>query len=301
MKKTVSIRKLLEQTVPFSLMGSDIRCEFEVSESLWNVDADESQMNQVIQNIIINAKQAMPEGGSVGVSAENIVIERDLIEKAPMKKGRYVKISIRDSGIGISKNLLAKIFDPYFTTKETGSGLGLAITHSIVQKHGGSIAVESRQGQGTTFHIYLPASFSEIPARDERPVNWVRGNGKILVIDDEGAILQVTAEMLTRLGFESKAVRTGSEAIEIFRESEESGSPFDLVITDLTIPGDIGGIGILQKIRQINPEAKVIVTSGYSNDPVLSDYQGKGFSFFIAKPFTLSDISDAIKRLLPGP
>jgi two-component system cell cycle sensor histidine kinase/response regulator CckA len=239
-------------------------------------------MNQVIQNIIINAKQAMPEGGKVLISTENVTGENGM---------KHLRISIKDTGIGIPENHLAKIFDPYFTTKQTGSGLGLSVCYSVVQKHGGRIFVESKIGIGTTFHIMLPAtdrvtteptgaSISEMPAR----------KGKILIMDDDEMLRDVLTSMLQLNGHSIISSWDGNEAISLYVDAMQIGEPFDVVIMDLTIPGGMGGKEAIQEILAINPKAKVIVSSGYSDDPIMSDPLEYGFIAAISKPYQIKDL-----------
>ncbi len=257
---------------------------------------DAGQVRQVINNIVINANQAMPEGGSIEVAAENLIIEdrHDL----PVKPGRYIKISITDQGVGIAEKHLLKLFDPYFKTKQEGSGLGLATAYSIIKKHDGHITVESQLGVGTTFHIYLPASDKVVPGKEEaRPI---KGQGRILVMDDEASLRKMVGRMLKNLGYESELAKDGAEAILMVKEAKEAEKPFDAVIMDLTIPGGMGGKEAIEKLLEIDPEVKAIVSSGYSDDPVLANFQEYGFKGMIPKPFEARSLGKVLHEVLQG-
>ncbi|MCJ7602588.1 MAG: ATP-binding protein, partial [Desulfobulbaceae bacterium] len=295
-KKTASIAEIIKDTAGFVLRGSNVRCEYHISQDLWPVQVDAGQMSQVIQNIILNARQALPAGGVIDVTCENFVKDEQLI--LPLHAGEYVKISIIDKGIGIPDNLLERIFDPYFTTKQEGSGLGLAISHSIVTKHDGYIAVNSGQGAGTTFTIYLQASKGEDP--DEQKEGWavkMKAKAKILVMDDDDMVRILVQEMLSHLGYEMISAKDGAEAIELYKGLNDAANPFDAVILDLTVPGGMGGKDAVKEILAINPEAKVIVSSGYSNDPIMTNYLEYGFSAAVAKPYQLQELLKVINKV----
>lgn len=298
LKKVISVSELVKESSRFSLRGSDVKCDFTIPGNLWSVEVDEGQVSQAIQNLIINADQAMPEGGTIHVSCKNVAIGEDDIKL--LKGGRYVMISVEDHGIGIPREHLEKIFDPYFTTKEKGSGLGLATTHSIIKKNGGHITVESEVGVMTAFHIYLPASQKK-PIKKEKSEKRVDiRKGKILVMDDEEMIRLVARTMLKRIGYEVEFATDGSEAIEMYKKAKEFGHPFDAVIIDLTIPGGMGGKEAIKKLLEINPEVKAIVSSGYSNDPVMADFRKYGFCGVVAKPYTIGELSKALTTLMNG-
>jgi two-component system cell cycle sensor histidine kinase/response regulator CckA len=296
-KKTAPILKVLENSVKFALRGSNILSEFSFQKDLWPVEIDEGQISQVIQNLAINAHQAMPVGGKIQVKARNKVIEENKVEGLSLRKGNYVEISIQDQGVGIPKDLLSKIFDPYFTTKQTGSGLGLAISHSIIQRHDGFISVKSKLGKGTTFSIFLPASPYAVVLQDEGKEELVWGQGKVLIMDDEESVLNVAAEMLRHLGYEVETALSGTKALEKYRKAKDAGKPFDVVITDLTVPGDIGGIEVLERLKKIDSQVRVIVSSGYSNDSAISNFNSYGFSDFIVKPYRIIDISKTLQKV----
>lgn len=292
--ETVSIGQLLRDSSTFALRGSNVRCEFDLPDDLWPVEVDRGQINQVINNLVINADQAMKGGGILNISAQNTLINQDY--PLPLQEGKHVKISVKDHGEGILPEYLDKLFDPYFTTKQMGSGLGLTTSYSIIIKHNGFITVESEPGVGTTFHIYLPASHRETLSLKKK--NSMYHQGKILVMDDEKMLRFVLSEMLTYLGYEVACAKDGSEAISLYTDAVHSGDPFDGVIMDLTIPGGMGGKEAIRHLLEINPHIKAIVSSGYSNDPVMSNHNEYGFSAVVTKPFTMEQLADALQNLL---
>ena len=297
-KKVTSITDVIRESALFALRGGKTRCEFSILEALWPVEVDEGQISQVISNLAINADQAMPAGGVIDILAENVTLQQGEVVTLP--PGRYIRISFIDRGIGIADEHLGKIFTPYFTTKQKGSGLGLATSYSIVKKHAGLITVESELGAGTTFNIYLPASEKEILVKEETIQNTLIGKGKILIMDDEEFVRITAGEMLTALGYTVDFAVDGAEAIEIYVNAKESGGPFDAIIMDLTIPGGMGGMEAVQKLREIDPDARAIVSSGYANVPIMSDFKAFGFSGVIAKPYSIEELSEAIKNVIVG-
>ena len=294
--KTAFISELLRDSASFALSGSNVRCEFSIPDDLWRVEVDEGQIAQVISNLIINASQAMPGGGVINLLAENIVVDER--QGIPLNNGRHVKISVTDHGIGISKEHFQQIFDPYYTTKRGGSGLGLAIAYSIVKRHNGYIDVKSIPGKETTFSIYLPASPKEALAEKESGEKIRGGKGKILVMDDEKMIRDVVGDMLGILGYEAEFAKDGAEAVELYKKAEQSVRPFDAVIMDLTVPGGMGGKEAVRKLAEIDPEVKAIVSSGYSDDPVMADFRKYGFSNVVAKPYNIKELGDALYEVL---
>ncbi|MBF0559283.1 MAG: PAS domain S-box protein [Nitrospirae bacterium] len=295
-KKVTSLEGLLKDSAGFVLRGSKSKAEVSAPDDLWHVDADEGQISQVIHNIILNADQAMPQGGIIKVRCENTVIENE--ESNILKNGRYVNIAIQDQGIGIPKGQVEKIFDPYFTTKQRGSGLGLATSYSIIKKHEGLIRVESELGVGTTFHVYLPASDKELAPAVRPDENALKGKGKILVMDDEEMVSTVAGDMLKTLGYKTEFSADGADAIERYKKAREDHEPFDIVIMDLTIQGGMGGAETIKKLREIDPDVKAIVSSGYSNDPIMANFSEFGFKGVITKPYRLSDISGVVSSVL---
>ncbi len=296
-KKITSIAGLVKDSTAFSLHGSNVRCDISVPEDIWPVEIDEGQISQVINNLVINAQQAMPKGGIVRVSCRNMEVGDD--DVLVLKAGRYVEICIKDQGVGIPPQYLDKIFDPYFTTKQTGSGLGLATAYSIISKHEGLLTVESTHGEGTTFHIFLPASDKEIPVTRKKK-KLLKGHGRVLVMDDEDVIRMIVGKMLNSMGYEPETVESGEQAIETYRHALESGRRFDAVIIDLTIRGGMGGMECIKKLLALDPTAKAIVSSGYSDDPVMSSYQEFGFKGIITKPYQIEDLSEILNRVLTG-
>jgi PAS domain S-box-containing protein len=296
-KKLVSITKLLEEWTNFHLSGSKIKPAFNIPTDLWHVEIDTGQFSQVVCNLVINAEQAMPNGGFLTVCAENVVISED----APCKPGKYVKISFQDYGVGISEENLAKIFDPFFTTKKAGTGLGLATSYSIIKQHGGYIDLTSKVGTGTTFYLYLPAS--ENVALQEQPLESLplTGEGKVLVMDDEAMIRNVVSEMLTLLGYQVTAVPDGKAAIQLYQAALHSNQPFVAVITDLTVPGGMGGLETLGCLKEIDPQVKAIASSGYANDPIMADYAKYGFCGVIGKPYKIEEFSATLNKVLQLP
>ena len=294
-RKPASIKELLKDTTEFALRGSNVTCEYFMPADLQPAEIDAGQISQVINNLVINAEQAMPEGGVIRISAENVwVTQKDGL---PLEEGNYVLISVKDEGIGIRKEHLKRVFDPYFTTKQSGCGLGLATSYSIVKNHGGHIIVESEKGTGTAFHMWLPASEKEVAVQEE-PAGLVRGNGKILLMDDDESILESTLEVLKFLGYKTEFTKNGSEAITLYMEALEAGNPFDAVVMDLTIPGGWGARETIGELIRIDPYVKTIVSSGYSDHPIMVNYRKYGFRGAIAKPYSVEELSTILHGVL---
>ncbi|MDQ7782749.1 MAG: PAS domain S-box protein [Desulfomonilaceae bacterium] len=295
-KKSVSVSDIIEDSCSFALWGSNVRCEYSIAEDLCAADVDEVQIGQVIANLVINADQAMPDGGIIHITALNLdVVPEDGL---PLQRGRYVRISVKDQGTGIPREILPKVFDPYFTTKSEGSGLGLATAYSIVKSHGGLITVESKPGFGTTFHVYVPAA-EDCPVENRDTEEKVgSGSGRILLMDDEEAIRDLAGELLGMLGYEVVTAQDGAAAIELYRSAKDALRPFDAVILDMTVPGGMGGKDAIKRLIEIDPDVKAIVSSGYSNDPVMSRYQDHGFSGMVAKPYTALELNLTLKKVL---
>ncbi len=296
-RKTAQIAQMVTDSASFVLRGSNVRCDFYLPEGLWPVSVDEGQISRVIQNLVINADQAMPDGGIIEVGAENVVLGND--RTLPLEEGRYVRITVADRGVGIPEENLQKIFDPYFTTRKKGSGLGLATVYSIMKNHNGYIHAESGAGKGAVFYVYLPASDCSPEIEEKKACNNMMrvSKGRILVMDDEEIICEIAAEILNHIGYEVSLCRDGSEALALYRQSVESQEPFDAVIMDLTIPGGMGGREAMEKLLKIDPAVKGIVSSGYSSDPIMADYRKYGFSGMIAKPYKVEDLQDVLRTL----
>jgi two-component system cell cycle sensor histidine kinase/response regulator CckA len=280
----------------FGLGGSNVRLEYTPPPELWPVEADEGQISQVINNLVINAVQAMPDGGVIQGALRNVTLSAT--SPLPLPDGRYVEMSLKDYGSGISKKNLRRIFDPFFTTKKTGSGLGLSTAYSIIEKHHGYIAVESQDGRGTLFTVYLPASDKEIPDQFEPGTEMTRGTGKILIMDDEEIILEVVAAILQNAGYSVTSARDGRQMLDIYKKAQLNGEAFDVVILDLTIPGGMGGKEAIGHLLQLDPQAKAIASSGYSNDPVMADFSSFGFRGAVAKPYSTEDLCSAVSHIL---
>lgn len=294
--KPAVITDLLRDSISFTLSGSNVKSDLSIADNLWPVMIDEGQISQVIQNVVKNADQAMPDGGIVTIRAENKTISRE--DALPLNDGRYVMISIEDTGIGIMKEHIPKVFDPYFSTKNAGSGLGLASAYSIIKNHGGLITVDSRLGKGTTFHIYLPVSEESPDLPKGSKEEFLSGGGRVLIMDDEKSVIQVAVEMLKFMGFAAEAAKDGSEAITLYKKAHKENRPFDAVILDLTIPGGMGGKETIKKLLEIDPHIKAIVSSGYANDPIMADFASFGFKDVIAKPYKIQELNDVLLKVL---
>jgi PAS domain S-box-containing protein len=293
--KVVSLAELLRQSAEFSLYGSSLHAEIDLAPNLWNAEVDQGQIEQVINALMINAREAMPRGGTVRVAARNVNLEEETGGLAP---GRYVKTAITDQGDGVDKAITRRIFDPYFTTKPAGSGLGLSISYSIVKRHGGMLHLESSSPEGSTFAFYLPAT--DAPAAVDGPSGSVReirfDDRRILVMDDEGAIRELTSQLLGTLGYQVTAVGDGHEAIRTYERALRRGESFQAVILDATIRGGMGGLATIERLRQIDPNVNAIVCSGYSDEAALSKFLTYGFHAALPKPFTRSELIDVLRR-----
>ena len=298
-KKPIRLVPILENATQLILREGRIQSEYRFPNELWDLFADESQLHQAFHNLILNAQQAMPQGGTLHIEAKNLSPS-----ELPDKPGLYleskahVRIQIRDTGCGIPSENLARVFDPYFTTKTHGSGLGLATTYSIITSHSGQMEVSSTLGEGTAFTMYLPASTVQALSPTLQPNNLRLGRGKILVMDDEESIRLLLDQMLTLLGYTVEITTNGKEAIERYSKAQDLGQPFTAVILDLTIPGGLGGKDTVQRLRLLDPKVQAIVSSGYSNDPVLSNYHAYGFQGMVAKPFRLDELSETLYQIL---
>ncbi len=298
-RKIIYLQDLLQETADFALSGSSVVCQTQIEENLWPVEADEAQIGQVINNLLINAVQSMPEGGKVELRARNIHVDPEGgPEQWHLPPGDYVEFTITDEGEGIPPELLSKIYDPFFSTKPQGSGLGLATAKTIVHNHGGFIRVESQRGVGTTFAVYLPASNKLCLNYQEENEELYFGQGRVLVMDDEESVLQVCGDMLKHLGKQAVFAYNGIEAVEIYKREMEAGNPFDVVVMDLTVPGGVGGKEAVKLLRSLDPGVKVIVSSGYSEASIITEYQKYGFAGYINKPYRIKELSSALRKVM---
>jgi len=294
-KKVTSLAALIEEFSAFALAGSNVRRELTLADDLWPVEVDEGQLGQVIQNLVLNAEQAMPDGGVVRIEAANLAVERgdgEAPDGEPPDADRWVRFRVIDEGVGIAPPDLSKIFDPYFTTKREGKGLGLATSYAIVDKHGGRVGVASEPGRGSTVTVDLPAADGAPESRAaEQPAAVGRGRGRVLVMDDEAPVREVAERMLEHLGYRVALTAEGREAVELYRREMDGSSSFDLVIVDLTVPGGMGGAEAVRRLRELDPSVRAVVCSGYSNDPVMARYREHGFVGVIHKPFDLGQLA----------
>ncbi len=296
-RKTTSITEIITDSSTFVLRGSNVRCDTWFAPDLPSVDVDSGQISQVIQNIIINASHAMPQGGVITIRGENVV-EGCNPSSLPVEE-KYIVVTVRDHGTGIPKNIINNIFDPYFSTKQTGSGLGLAICHSIIMRHDGFITVESEPGEGTVFSIYLVSSKDEIVDDHGRESGLVEQvYGRIMIMDDDEMVQNITKAMLTHLGYDYQLAVDGKEAVALYEKDFSSGNQADIIIMDLTIPGGMGGEDAVKEILAINPAARVLVSSGYSTDPIMANYRKYGFCGAIVKPYQMKELNASIQEVL---
>jgi len=296
-RKTVRLPEVVREAAEFALHGSKVRCEFTIAADLWAADVDKGQIGQVVQNLVINAVQAMPEGGVIRVSMSN---EHTRQPGTPglLADGNYLRLSIADSGMGIRADHVARIFDPYFTTKQSGSGLGLATVYSIIRKHQGHVEVESDLGKGTAFHIWLPAAPEAQPAQPESSGEIVPMSGRLLFMDDEATICLMAKTLLTRIGFAVTTTPDGAAAVAAYAEAMRAGDPFRVVIMDLTVPGGMGGLEAMHELLALDAGVVAIVSSGYSSDPVMANYRKHGFRGMVPKPYKITDLARAIRTVL---
>ena len=301
-KEDINIGNLINDIAVFNLRGSSVKLDFQPALSIWLTKVDKGQFSQVIANLVINAKQAMPAGGTLYINIENCDKKTDCAG-IPHSSKNWIKITIRDEGTGIPEKYLNRIFDPYFTTKQDGSGLGLATVYSIIRKHGGIIKVDSELNRGTTFTIYLTAvevsdtSSSQLDNVSNK-TNQSTYTGRILLMDDNELVRESGRDMIESLGFDVEICEEGISAVELYKKSKTNNKSFDLVILDLTIPGGMGGLETAKKLLSIDPQARLIVSSGYSNDPVMANYHNYGFMGVIEKPYLIDDLRKIIKQAL---
>jgi len=295
-RQVQSIEKILHEAVGLALTGSRTRCDYSIPEDIFPVEVDRGQISQVIQNLVFNADHAMPKGGAIKVKARNVKVDDQ--DSLPLSPGDYVKLSVEDAGFGIPQKNLKKIFDPYFTTKSKGNGLGLSTAYFIIKNHMGHIDVESIVGAGATFNIYLPATLNATFAQGEDEMELTVGKGKILIMDDEEGIRDVLQALLGHIGYTSRYAPDGAKAVEMYVEAMEDRQPFDVIILDLTIPGGMGGKETMEKMQEVDPDVKAIVSSGYSNDPVMANYRSYGFKGIVPKPYRIEELSQVLHDVL---
>jgi len=295
-KTVMNINEMVRDSCIFSLRGANVKCNFSLSDDIWPVEVDAGQLSQVMNNLVINADQAMPEGGTINVSTENV----SLTSGNPMllSPGRYVQISCVDEGHGIDVKDLPRIFDPFYSTKQEGSGLGLTTAFSIIKNHGGHITVESAHDAGAKFLVYLPAAGAEVEKRPQQDETIYKGEGRILIMDDEESIRTLAQEMLAHLGYEVIAASNGEEAVKKYEEALRGNKPFDAVILDLTVPGGMGGSEAGSRLLALNPGVKILVSSGYANDPIIAYYEKYGFRGIIPKPYKIQEMSKKLHEIL---
>ena len=303
--EVTTISEMVEECAQFILRGSKVKCSIEKEDDLWPVDADKGQISQVVNNLIINANQAMPDGGDIRIRMRNLQVRHT--EVPALKLGDYICIEVRDEGIGISPQNLKKIFNPYFTTKTKGNGLGLASSYSIITMHKGTITAESSIGKGSIFRVYLPKSMqitlaksNQVEAGKEEPINEGihRGKGRILVMDDMEAMMIVAGEILTLLGYDVEYSTNGNEAIKAYKTAKDAGNPFDVCVFDLTVPGGMGGEEAANILIDYDPNLVAIASSGYTTSDVMSDYKNSAFKAVLPKPYRIKEMSDVLQELL---
>ncbi len=301
-RTTIELPELLKEAAGFALHGAKARSEFDLAPGLWRVNADKGQVGQVVQNLVINAVQAMPAGGVVTVSASNVELTSTGDGGPPLPPGRYVRLAVADTGLGIAPENLAKIFDPYFTTKAQGTGLGLASAYSIVRKHEGHIMAESMPGRGTVFRFWLPAVSGSAPGPAQSGTDGRSlFRARVLFMDDEPSIRSMAVLFMERIGYDCEVATDGAEAVKKYQEAMVAGRKYEVVVMDLTVPGGMGGREAMEHLRRLDPGVCAIVSSGYSRDPVLASYQAHGFQAVLPKPYGLDQLTKVMRAVLDGP
>jgi PAS domain S-box-containing protein len=295
LKEIASLEEMLRQCLEFCLYGTSLRVQIDLAKDLWKAEIDQAQIEQVINALVMNAREAMSHGGTVTAIGRNVEIEGTGGALAP---GRYVKITIADEGSGIDETLTKKIFDPYFTTKPSGTGLGLSIGYSIIKKHGGILQLESSSSKGSSFAFYLPAA-AELPTERDQPGDE-RGsqvaNQRVLVMDDEAAIRDLTSQLLGTLGYEATTVPDGQAALQTYEDALKTGDNFDAVILDATVRGGMGGLATIERLRGLDPNVTAIICSGYSDESALAKFLAYGFRGALPKPFSRAELAQALQR-----
>ena len=297
-RKLADIALLVSENAELVLAGSSSRCAFELQDGLWPAEVDASQFGQVVNNLVLNAAQAMPAGGVVTVTARNRELTVD--ELPGFQSGPYVELQVADTGVGIPAEIRERVFDPYFTTKDSGSGLGLSSVYSILKQHGGHVELESEVGVGTTVTVLMPATPDEVPSGDHLLPQEMTGVGRVLVMDDDVDLQEVYADVLQELGYEAEIVADGQAAIEAERAAAVRGRGFHVAVLDLTVPGGMGGREAVTALKRQNPDLRAIVASGYSSDPVMANHRAAGFDGCLSKPFTMGELAEALQMVLEG-
>ncbi|MBN1130492.1 MAG: response regulator [Chitinispirillaceae bacterium] len=298
-KERSSIKQLVQDTVGFCLSGSNVDYRLDLPDDLPSVEIDKGQIDQVLNNLIMNAAQSMPDGGTVTIGAESVEITgTGALKTLPLQPGRYVKVWVKDEGTGISPEYLERIFDPYFSTREEKTGLGLSTSYSIIKRHGGHIYVESAKGKGSSFIFLLPVPEENGDAKNKTVGIMSKGTGKVLIMDDDMIVRTVVETLLKKAGYSPLCVANGEDALREYREAMGKNDPFTITIMDLTIPGGMGGKETIKRLREIDPGARVIVFSGYSNDPIFSNFKEFGFDGILSKPFSIEEFLKTIAMVL---
>ena len=299
-KKLIKLNDLINDSANFATSNTGVTYKLDLEEGLWPIEADPGQLDQVFQNLLNNSIHAMPNGGEITISGSNLPLEEVKKLHLPIPLSPCITLTISDEGVGIDQGDLDKIFDPYFSTREMGMGLGLATVYSVVRNHGGYISVESTPGEGTTFIIHLPAKAEEVsgesyvaPATDEIKAHKKR----LLVMDDDKTVIELVCELLVYIGYDVSKAMKGEEAIKLYTQALHSGKPFDAVILDLTIAGGMGGKETVRELRKLDPALKAMVSSGYSNDPVMSNPNEYGFNAIVTKPYRAATLAESLKKL----
>lgn len=297
-KEATSLESLVKDTAAFTISGTQVKCDITSQDNLYSAEIDSSQISQVIQNLLINAIEAMPQGGVIRISMSNE--DNPSVKNVQLPPGKYIKLTVSDCGNGIPPAIQQRIFDPFFTTKPKGSGLGLATSYSIIKKHNGHIYLESTLNKGTTFHILLPASTKVVVKHKRADSIAAAKTGKILIMDDEPVILTVTKSLLSHLGYTVETANNGETAIEIYSIALKNNQRFDAIILDLTVPAGMGGKETMSKLLEIDSQVNALVSSGYSNDPIMADYKSYGFKGIITKPYNVEELNKSLQLLLNG-
>ncbi|MCM2267574.1 MAG: PAS domain S-box protein [Elusimicrobiales bacterium] len=295
-KKEICLEKSLKDIFNLATRGTRAAAELEICEHLWSVEGDENQLKQAVNNLLVNGLQAMPSGGKLRLTADNHESHGEAA--AGLKPGKYVRLLISDTGIGIPKEYLPRIYEPYFTTKAQGHGLGLPMTWSVVTNHGGRITAASEPGKGTSFELLLPATGRCLKEVLQKAAAVTKGHGRILLLEDEEIVQKAAARMLKELGYEAELTSDGKQTLDRYRQEAGAGRPFAAVIMDLTIPGGLGGKDAVKELKREFPAAKVIVSSGYSDESVMADYKTYGFDAMLPKPYRYEDLAETLAALL---